>query len=437
MKTVVVQNNQSIYDIAIQEYGTSEGIKQLIIDNPTVCNFSDDILPGTKLFINGEPFNPQIVDYLKTKGITPATQEAFSVAPPPSPVITVSLNSLSFGTTKLLQSSASQNYIVSGSNLIAPVTITAPYGFIINTDNSNTNQSPIILYPSLGVLAATTIYVKFVPLIFQVFNTNVMHTSTGATNKAVLLSGTGDLQATLKTWYNSLTVKTSAAATLRLQKLFQKLEDDSNLDYDFLQVTSGLETTEQRYKPIITSSGLNIVAVGSPSYSFVGFKPIGTQYLNLKWNPQSHSNHYTKQNGGITLYSLTNSDTNGASMGSRDTIYVSQMRTKLSGSTFDGGINRGSMSSQANLSSNGFFSTVRKNGNKEQLTINNITYEFTIVDDGAFVDKEMYLGAINNNGTAADFSKEIIGFVAISGSTQNKLNEFNAVKQYLSECGLI
>lgn len=437
MKTIVVQNNQSIYDIAIQEYGTSEGLKQLIIDNPNVCNFSDDILPGTELFINAEPFNPQIVDYLKTKGITPATQEAFSVAPPPAPEIIISLTSLSFSATKLLQSSASQNYTVSGINLIAPVTITAPYGFIINTDNSNTNQSPILLYPSLGVLSSTTVYVKFVPLLFQVFTTNLMHTSTGAANKSISISGTGDLQTNLKTWYNALTIKTSPAATLRLQKLFQKLEDDSNLDYDFLQVTAGLETTEQRYKPIITSSGLDIVAVGSPSYSFVGFKPIGTQYLNLKWNPQVNSNHYTKQNGGITLYSLTNSDSNGASMGSRDSIYLSQMRTKLSGSSFDGGINRGSMSSQSNTLSIGFFSTVRKNGNKENLTINNVTYEFTIVDDGAFVDKEMYLGAINNNGTAADFSKEIIGFVAISGSTQNKLNEFNAVKQYLNECGLI
>lgn len=73
MRKIIVGHNQSIWDIAVQEYGSYDAVKQLIIDNASVLNFTDSIEPGTQLMISAEPTNKQIVDFLSKKSIKPAT----------------------------------------------------------------------------------------------------------------------------------------------------------------------------------------------------------------------------------------------------------------------------------------------------------------------------------------------------------------------------
>jgi hypothetical protein len=73
---IKVLEDQSLFDIAIQEYGSIEGVKQLIIDNPTTCSFEDDPVPGTLLLISGTVINQDIVQLLKDKKIKPANKPA-------------------------------------------------------------------------------------------------------------------------------------------------------------------------------------------------------------------------------------------------------------------------------------------------------------------------------------------------------------------------
>jgi hypothetical protein len=76
MATIIVQNNQTIWDIALQEYGSADAVKQLIIDNPAVCDFNNDLLPGTKLIITESAIiDNDTVTYLRKKGIKPSTQQ--------------------------------------------------------------------------------------------------------------------------------------------------------------------------------------------------------------------------------------------------------------------------------------------------------------------------------------------------------------------------
>jgi hypothetical protein len=70
---ITTKYNQSIWDLAIQEYGDSAGVKQLIIDNPDKVNFSDDIPTGTRILISQPPINKAVVDYLKANGSVLAT----------------------------------------------------------------------------------------------------------------------------------------------------------------------------------------------------------------------------------------------------------------------------------------------------------------------------------------------------------------------------
>lgn len=69
---VTVENNQSIWDIAIHRYGSPEGVKQLIIDNPAL-NFNDNVVAGTKIQITGEPINKAVFDFLSREQLIPAT----------------------------------------------------------------------------------------------------------------------------------------------------------------------------------------------------------------------------------------------------------------------------------------------------------------------------------------------------------------------------
>lgn len=73
MKRILVGNNQSIWDIAVQEYGSVEGVKQLILDNPIKCDFEKSIAAGTELIITKEPIVKVITDYLSANRLMPAT----------------------------------------------------------------------------------------------------------------------------------------------------------------------------------------------------------------------------------------------------------------------------------------------------------------------------------------------------------------------------
>lgn len=110
---------------------------------------------------------------------------------PKPPVITLSENSYDFGDVTLNTFSASRSYTVSGLRLKGNVTVTAPAGFIVNTDNSNTNMSPISLAPSGGILAGTTIYIKSNPTAVQSYSGNITHSSTDALTQNYSISAFG------------------------------------------------------------------------------------------------------------------------------------------------------------------------------------------------------------------------------------------------------
>lgn len=74
---VTVREGQSAFDIAIQEYGSIEGIAWLLEDNQDIgLNLNSNIRPGTELIIRNAVINQAVVDKL-TRDITYlATHEA-------------------------------------------------------------------------------------------------------------------------------------------------------------------------------------------------------------------------------------------------------------------------------------------------------------------------------------------------------------------------
>lgn len=78
MPLYIVSEGQNIYDVAIQEYGDTEGVYLLLEDNPTLS--LDSVLnAGQLLTIKSAPLNMSIVAYFKRQkyrintGTVPAT----------------------------------------------------------------------------------------------------------------------------------------------------------------------------------------------------------------------------------------------------------------------------------------------------------------------------------------------------------------------------
>jgi hypothetical protein len=77
---VTVQNKQTVFDIAIQEYGSAEGCFLLMADNPDkITHLTMDLVPGTILKIISEPVNKPVASYMRTNNIQPVS---ISTAPP-------------------------------------------------------------------------------------------------------------------------------------------------------------------------------------------------------------------------------------------------------------------------------------------------------------------------------------------------------------------
>ncbi len=107
------------------------------------------------------------------------------------PVLTVSSNSLAFGNVQTATVSIPQTYTVSGTNLTADVTVTAPTGYTICTTSGGSYTTTLTLSQTAGSVATTTIYVRFSPVVVQAYNGNITNVSTGATTQNIAVTGAG------------------------------------------------------------------------------------------------------------------------------------------------------------------------------------------------------------------------------------------------------
>ena len=113
--------------------------------------------------------------------------------PATGPTINVTGGPFAFGAIVTGSFSPAQAFSVSGANLTANITITAPTGFQISTvpDPGFTPTNPIVLTQTGGTVPPTSIYARFAPATLGSASSNIALTSTGATPQNVGVSGTG------------------------------------------------------------------------------------------------------------------------------------------------------------------------------------------------------------------------------------------------------
>lgn len=72
MTSIIVVEQQSIFDLAIQQYGAIEGVNWIVEDNTTL-NYNSNILPGMKLKIREAVISRENAIYFQSRGQLIAT----------------------------------------------------------------------------------------------------------------------------------------------------------------------------------------------------------------------------------------------------------------------------------------------------------------------------------------------------------------------------
>jgi hypothetical protein len=155
-----------------------------------------------------------------------------------NPVITVSPTTLGFAPTAVNGVSASQTISVSGANLAADLVLSAPLGFSLSSDNA-AFASSLTLKPSGGVVGATSIYVRFEPTALQSYSNILTLTSTGATERDVVLTGSGATAPAV----NTLSASGLSASQATLNGQVSSSNNSAILDRGFYYNASGNVTT--------------------------------------------------------------------------------------------------------------------------------------------------------------------------------------------------
>jgi hypothetical protein len=198
----VVGNASSTTSFTVSGTNMKEGITVTAPDgfeistSPT-SGFSGSITVGAAGTINSTPIYVRLSasanignysgDITLTSGsiartVATATSTVSAVAA--NPVISIS-GSLTALTTTFGTPSSTSNFTISGANMTAPITVTAPTGFQVSTSSSSGFANSINV-PASGTLANTTIHVRLSPAAnVGTYSGNISLTSTGATQRTI------------------------------------------------------------------------------------------------------------------------------------------------------------------------------------------------------------------------------------------------------------
>lgn len=73
-RIIIVQDRQSIWDIAIREYGSVEGVFRLLEDNPDLTGLDAPLSAGQSLVVRQAPVDTDVVRWYADRGLYPVTE---------------------------------------------------------------------------------------------------------------------------------------------------------------------------------------------------------------------------------------------------------------------------------------------------------------------------------------------------------------------------
>jgi hypothetical protein len=156
------------------------------------------------------------------------------------PLLSVTPGSLSGFSTTVGSQSGSQTFALTGSNLTANATVTAPSGYVVSLSSGSGYGSSVTVTESGGTISSTTIYVAIASTAsVGTVSGNVTSASTGATTQNVAVTGTVSSGTAL----DSIRVQFSDSTGDIAQSGWKQMTGDIATHSGNISVTGGLSNT--------------------------------------------------------------------------------------------------------------------------------------------------------------------------------------------------
>jgi len=259
----------------------------------------------------------------------------------------------------------------------------------------------------------------------------------------------------LQTWYDSLSVKPSAGLWADLKTMADGMNSDGDWsEMDFMSMIACMETDEQRLRPLKTSSGSDMIKVGSPTLDSSGVvnpSPGSLNYINTKWNPTSNGVKYILTNSFLAAYgdtvTSTTSDLYICGAAEPNPAFTNAALIEIWASATTAVRSKGYMhdstggpgaSIKTGLSNSAkrYFGGIKRNGNSITKFINSAPVWTTFLAPVGMPNLELLLLASNFAGTITADTRHIIRSLVFGSSLIDKTRVYTRLNTFFTARGL-
>jgi len=209
------------------------------------------------------------------------------------------------------------------------------------------------------------------------------------------------LHTVVQDWYDAMVVRPMTDTTIAFDKFIKGLETDGILaEFDLLHVLAGLDTTQQRVTPLISTSGNKFIVAGTPTFDNSGFNGGGwPSYLNLSWIASVDGVKFLQDDASMGAYINNDVQEDAYDLGSKSPGINSGFISRTLLDVFVGKLNNDIIVSAANTSSIGLFS-IAFDGTTRTIYKDGVSVSTSVSASTGVSTFSQYLGARNNEGIA-------------------------------------
>lgn len=244
----------------------------------------------------------------------------------------------------------------------------------------------------------------------------------------------------IDTWYNNITtIKPSPNSITRLNNFVTELDNAGQITLlDLFYLVSGLETDEQRLKPLNTTSGDDCVLTTSVNYPLdYNGAFFNGGYIDTKWNVFDDGVVSSQNDAYMSVFITTDNANNGADAGAicANSTECSILAWYSDNKNYSAANNAVGEVLVATTSSLGYRAIERTNSNDLTLVVNTTSTALTSAS-GTPQSADLYLASINNNGTpiAPGTRRQTILLFGKSGVNHAAIR--TAILNYLTAAGV-
>lgn len=200
------------------------------------------------------------------------------------------------------------------------------------------------------------------------------------------------------------------------------VDNDEYVKIDQMAIIHSKASAEYALINVIAPGTRNLTTVSTiPFTELSGFLPNGTSsYLRTNYIPATHAVNYATDNSGIVAYTTDNDAASGTDnwLGACGAalLHAISVSVRFTGNLFVTRMNSAASSSVANSTTAGLYQWKRPSAAVFKVFKDSLTLVDAITVATGITDREIVVGAFNNNGTIGSFSAIRIGGVWMIGA---------------------